>query len=289
MARPDGVERSLAQWAETEDSVRGLTLVGSRASSTQSVDALCDYDVMLFLGHASTLLESDAWLERFGPILVMLHERYDLLGHTVPTRLVQYQNGVRIDFSLCSLDLLEQITDGRPLPELLDGGYRVFVDKDGRLSRLPPPTGRGHRVEPPSEEEYGRVVNEFWWESLYVAKNLARGELLPARYSGERVLRFECLLPMLEWYAQCRSDGEARLGPHGRGLTRFLGKEDRRLLDRTYMGAAMTDNWEALFALASLFERAARRVGEELGYAYPTALGQGVHDFLRQVQAGAPC
>lgn len=283
----DAVERALVEWARDVDELRALLLVGSRATSAGRVDALSDYDVLLFLRDPGALEGDDAWLRAFGSILVMLRTGYDVQGRHIPTRLVQYADGRRIDFSLLPLDLLQGIVDEGRLPDGLDAGYRVLIDKDGLAARLPPPAGRAFVPPRPAPARYAKVVNEFWWETLYVAKHLARGELLPARFSAERVLRFECLLPMLEWYVEVARGWTHPLRSAGRGLRALLAPEDAVLLDRSYAGADLQGNWEALFALAELFERAARGVAADLGFRYPETLGRDGAAFARKVRAHA--
>ncbi len=268
----DAVERALLAWAREVDALRVVLLVGSRATAPDRVDALSDYDVLLFLRDPAGLEEDDAWLRGFGPILVMLRTGYDFQGRHIPTRLVQYADGRRIDFSLCPLDLLQRIADEGHLPPALAAGYRVLVDRDGLAARLPPPAGRAFVPPRPSPARYAEVVNEFWWETLYVAKNLARGELLPARFSAERVLRFECLLPMLEWYVEGANGWTHPLHFAGRGLRALLAPADAELLDRSCAGAALDESWGALFAMAELFDRAARAVAADLGCVYPEEL-----------------
>jgi aminoglycoside 6-adenylyltransferase len=282
---PIAVVRAIVEWANTETSVRAALLVGSRAAPDADIDFLSDYDIVLFLSDLSPCEESDEWLSVFGPILVMLHERYELLGHAVPTRLVQYEDGLRIDFSLCAPAILDRIVKEPVLPEMLDAGYRILIDKDDRLSRLPAATGKAYVPRRPTEAEYLRVVNEFWWESIYVAKHLARGELLPARYSGECVLRFECLVPMLAWYAESALGWNEPLAANGRGLAHLLGVEDRRRLNRTYAGAQTDENWAALFEMADFFMHMARTVGGQLGFEDTTGAGLEVTAHLRAIRA----
>jgi len=218
-------------------------------------------------------------------VLLMFPTGYELLGHHVPTRLVQYGDGLRIDFSLCPLELLDDI--GPLLPESLVAGYRVLVDKDGDAARLPPASGDAWVPPRPSPERFAYMVDEFWWESLYVARNLARGEALAARFSAEAVLRFQCLVPMLGWYVQRSRAWTQPLGVNGRGLTELLTPEDRLLLDRSSAGADLAASWDALFAAAALFEIAARSVAADLGYEYPEALGARVQAFAQGVRQDA--
>jgi aminoglycoside 6-adenylyltransferase len=135
---------------------------------------------------------------------------------------------------------------------------------------------------PPSEAEYRAVVEEFWWESLYVAKYVGRNELLPARYSLETVLRFGCLIPMLEWYVQLGRDWEQSIGVHGSGLRWLLEPEERTTLDRTYAGEKLKEHAEALGAMIELFTRAARAVARNRGFAYPLTVERETRALLER-------
>ena len=51
--------------------------------------------------------------------------------------------------------------------------------------------------------------------------NTLWNELLPARYSLEAVLRYDCLIPMLEWYVQIPRRWEQSVGVRGRWCCRW--------------------------------------------------------------------
>lgn len=281
------IEARIAAWAAVREDVRAAFLVGSRADPTAEVDVLSDHDVLLFVREGSGLEEDDGWVRDFGPVLVMIAERYELSGRTVPTRLVQYRDGSRIDFSLVPAGLLRRIADRPSLPGVFGVGYRVLADRDGWAARLPPPAEGVHVPDRPSEEQFLRLVDEFWWESVYVAKYLAREDLLRARYSAECVLRFRCLVPMLAWYAECEHGWAEPLGPHGGGVATLLGADDRRRLADTFGRAGAEAGWEALFAAAEWFGGLARWVAAELGYPYPEETERGVTELLERIRAGA--
>ncbi len=281
---PEPLRRLLA-WAEDEESVRAIVLTGSRAASPSGVDALSDHDIVLFLTDGSDLARRDGWLERFGSLLVMLRERSEHLGQSVPTRLVQYREGARIDVTLSSVDVLARTAGDEELPPWLNDGYEVLLDKDGLAARLGTPSGTAYIPERPDASRYRELVEEFWWETLYVAKFLARDELLPARYSFDCVIRFRCLVRMLEWYVQVDRGWAQPVGLNGRGLPALLPAEERRALEATFAGADPAASWEALFETTALFRRAARRVAANLGFAYPSPLDRAVERLLRQVRA----
>jgi aminoglycoside 6-adenylyltransferase len=283
----DPMEARLSSWAGRDPTVRAALLVGSRATPQGAMDGHSDYDVVLFLDSGSRLTEREEWLETFGRPLIVLRETVYHRDESVPTRLVQYRGGHRIDFTLSRVDLLHRIADQDNLPDWLAAGYRVLLDRDGDAARLPLPSSAAYVPRSPTGAEYRALVDEFWWETYYVGKYLARNELLPARYSLEAVLRYRCLIPMLEWYVQIGRGWEQSVGVRGRGLRWLLDPEERDLLDSTYAGSRLAEHRSAILAMTALFRRAARTVGRDLGYEYPEALDREMELWLREAGAGS--
>lgn len=266
------LEAKITEWAEGQLGVRAALLVGSRATPEGARDGYSDHDVVLFLEPASRLAERDDWLEAFGRPLIILRETTEHRDEVVPTRMVQYRGGHRIDFTLSRVDLLHRIAEQEALPDWLGAGYRVLLDRDGDAARLLPPSATAYVPRPPTAGEYGALVDEFWWEVLYVGKYVDRGELLPARYSLEAVLRYDCLIPMLEWYVQASRGWEQSVGVRGRGLRWLVDLGDREVLDRTYAADTLASHGHALEAMIALFRKAAQAVARDLGYHYPAIL-----------------
>ncbi|MDX1675786.1 MAG: aminoglycoside 6-adenylyltransferase [Longimicrobiales bacterium] len=280
------LEAKIAEWAKGQPDVRAALLIGSRATPQGARDGYSDHDVILFLDPASRLHRKDDWLEAFGRPLIVLREVTEHRGETVPTRLVQYRGGHRIDFTLSRVDLLHRIAEQEALPDWLAAGYRVLLDRDGDAAALRPPSASAYVPRPPTTREYRALVDEFWWETLYVGKYVSRNELLPARYSLETVLRYECLVPMLEWYVQIPREWEQSVGVRGRGLRWLLDLEDRELLDATYAADTLASHRRALDAMIELFRRAARAVARDLGLHYPAILDDETVRLLRGHREG---
>jgi aminoglycoside 6-adenylyltransferase len=274
------MEAKLTEWAVAEPGVGAVLLIGSRASPQGARDGFSDHDVVLFLEPGSRLAERDDWLEKFGRPLIVFRESTEHRGEPVPTRLVQYRAGERVDFTLSRMELLRRIVNQGGLPDWLAAGYRVLLDRHDVADRLPPPSAMAYVPRPPNADEFRAVVEEFWWESLYVAKYVGRGELLPARYSLEAVLRFRCLIPMLEWCVQVDRQWEQNVGVRGSGLRWLMEPADREVLDATYAGDTLRSHGAALDAMIDLFSRSARRVAKDLGFLYPATVDRETRALL---------
>lgn len=281
-----GVLERVMEWARREDTVRAVLLGGSRAADPDGVDALSDYDVMLVLSEPGTFAADADWTERFGDVLVELPQRFDPPWKHIETRLVQYRDGTKVDFSFSSTEDLERIVREGALPDWLDAGYEILVDKDETASELPAPSGEAHVPDRPAPEEFEALAEEFWWETLYVAKNLVRDEVLAARYSLESVIRYELLVPALEWLVQVDRGWSQPVGPYGRGLEDLLPDGVWHQVQPTMAGAEPSKHWDALMATTRVFRRAMQSVAADVGVSYPDDLDRDVCERLEELRHG---
>ncbi len=74
-----------------------------------------------------------------------------------------YTDTIKIDYTLWPDALLERVAEQAVLPEELDEGYRVLLDKEGRTAHWKRPTHRAFIPARPTAAEYQAVVEEFWW------------------------------------------------------------------------------------------------------------------------------
>jgi aminoglycoside 6-adenylyltransferase len=273
----------LAQWAQGHPLVRALLLESSRAHRRAPIDRFSDYDVLVVVADLHAFAEDNVWLSAFGAPLVTFHGSGAVWDIETCARLVLYEDHTKIDYVVWPVALLEAVVQRQELPELLDWGYQPLVDKDGLTSALPAPTYTAHIPRPPTEREYKRLVEEFWWESTYVAKNLWRDDLVFARYNLDVVMRHELLLQMLEWRVEVDRGWTWKPGLVGRGLKAYVSPETWAELETTWVGAEIAENWTALFRMTALFRRIAREVANALGYDYPAALDQRVTSYLEEV------
>lgn len=237
------------------------------------------------LSETGPLLPDEAWLHIYGPPLVQFRDSRTIAGFETYARLVLYEGGTKLDYTLWSVELLQIIAAAPTLPDELDVGFRVLVDKDGLTAGLNLPTYTAHTPRRPSEAEYLTLVEEFWWETSYVAKNLWRDELFPARYSFDTVIKFDLLRRLLEWSIEIAHGWTLKPGNLGRGLKQQLPQQLWAEIERTFIGADITENWDALFRTTALFRNVAAAVATSLGYTYPQDLDRRMTDYLRRIAA----
>lgn len=193
-------------WAEAEDNVRLVVLVGSVGRGDAEVDELSDLDVQLYVTEPGRLLADPTWHERFGEILVVEH-----LPNPgwYPTRLCYYVDA-KIDFIVTPTSDIGVDTYDEP--------FRVLCDKDHvaeRLLLVPPE----HTL--PDEAEFSEGVNWFYAAAIMAARAVVRDE--PWLAKNRDFDAKQELLKMIEW------DHRSRYGTDYH--TWFLGKHLDQWMD----------------------------------------------------------
>jgi aminoglycoside 6-adenylyltransferase len=283
--KEDVVIQSLIRWGEQRSSVRAMILTSTRANPDAPKDIFSDYDVIVVVKTIQPYLKQDAWLEDFGRVLVVYRDPVrQEYGHDRFARITQYEDGTKIDFTVWPVESLLAAVQDEQLVDNLDVGYAVLLDKDGLTNRLKAPTHKAHIPTPPNNEAYQSLIEVFFHEATYVAKNIWRDELLPAKYNFDYVMKHKKLRQMLEWRIEIDHNWSLKPGAYGKGLNKHLPPEIWAELKNTYVGSGWEENWQALFAAIDLFRKVAIQVGQHFGYAYPHVLDRRVLIYLRKVK-----
>jgi aminoglycoside 6-adenylyltransferase len=278
----DPIIEKLTQWAQKHPAVRVALLTSSRAKENSSLDALSDYDLTLYVSDTKPFLE-DRWVKDFGDLVVMYKDERPKSGITEYKKLVQYPDK-KLDFTIAPVDRLQKIIEEAHLPPELDVGYRILTDKDGLTHYLKPATDTAYVLKSPSNEDFLLVVEEFLWETTYVARNLWRNELVAAKYSFDVVIRHQLLCKMLAWHIQITRKEATSLGRSGRGFKQYLAPEVWTEFQNIFVGASIEENWDALFKAAQLFRKIAQSVAAHYGYRYPQNLDDRVVHHLQNIR-----
>lgn len=251
------------------------------------MDALSDYDVILVARDIQPFVDNRVWIEDFGAVLVAYWDPIALdpdYGVAQAGNVVQYTDGLKIDFRLWPVALLRAIVEAPTLPSELDAGYRVLLDKDGLAARLRPPTYHAYIPARPSEETYLALIEEFFSDVPYVAKYLWRNELLPAKWCLDYDMKHVYLRQLLEWYMERDHGWTVPARNLGKSLERRLSPVIRARLVDIYAGGGIAENWAALFLTLALFRDVALAVAADLGYSYPLDLDERVTACVRSIQ-----
>jgi aminoglycoside 6-adenylyltransferase len=260
----------LVRWGESQPPVRAMLITSSRAVPGGPVDRFSDYDVILALTDILPFHQDRGWLEAFGRVLVMYRDPVEMdNGCRMSGNVVQFEEGLKIDFSLWEVEVLRRIVHAPRLPDEFDAGYRVLLDKDGLTAGLQPPTYKAFIPVPPSESVYLEYAECILLEAIYATKLLRRDDLMAAQFVLNQYMRHEHLLPLLEWHMEIEHGWSVKPGPYGRRLKQTLRPDLWEALMRTYTGSGPDETWQAMLDLLALYRKAAMEVGAALGFSYP--------------------
>ena len=281
----DRIIQQLTDWAEDGEDVRAMLLTSTRTRPDARVDLFSDYDVVLVVTDIHPFYEDRGWLGDFGEVLVVYRDPIRL-DHGLErfAYITQYEDGLKLDLTLWPVEMLSRIAAAPQLPDELDVGYAVLMDKDDLTAGLQPPTHRAHIPSPPSREEYETRIEVFFHEATYVAKHLWRDDLMAAKYNLDYAMKAKKLRQMLEWRISIERDWAFKPGAYGKGLKRHLDPGTWQELENTYVGAGEFENWQALFRTIDLYRRVAIEVGEHLGYHYPHELDDRTMAYLQKMR-----
>jgi len=276
---------SFVRWGEGQPLVRSMILTSTRAISDGVADIFSDYDIILALSDVRSFFEDRGWLEAFGHVLVMYRDPLtEEDGLLTSCNVVQFEDGLKIDFSLWPVEMLRRITAQPVLPDEFDAGYRVLLDKDQLTAGLRPPTYQAYIPKPPTETEYRESIEDFLLVAIYVAKYFWRDDMMAAKFVMENFMQHEHLLPMLEWHLELAHDWSVKPGLYGRRLKKWLRPDLWADLESTYTGASLPDNWLALYNTIALMRKTAREVGTRLSYPYPEDMDRRTMAYLKKIE-----
>jgi len=128
------------------------------------------------------------------------------------------------------------------------------------------------------------LIEEFFNDSIYVAKHLWRDNLLIMKHILDYELKFRSLRRMLEWRMEEKYNWQLKPGAHGKGLKKYIEPKIWSQLESTYVGAGIDENWEALLRTLELFRQVAIDVADQLCYTYPDDLHQHVLAYMQNIR-----
>ncbi len=275
----DKILNKVIEWANAENSIKVAILEGSLVGSKKYIDELSDIDINLFCKSYTRFLNDDSWISKIADVLVYIPEKFEFVNKTVYTRLAIFQNGVKIDFSFWTLDMLEDIKNNT-VP-YYQYGYKVLLDKNN-LSNSLPKRIRSYVKPNPSNEEYLTLVNEFWFEIHYVAKYLKRNELWSAKIIDFGI-KENYLLKMLEWYELTKHNWNYNTFYNGKHIHQWLDKQIYQILCKVFTGFDTNQNWNSLFIMIELFRDLALKVARHLQYEYPIEVDKNMSNLIKRI------
>ncbi|WP_257657842.1 AadS family aminoglycoside 6-adenylyltransferase [Parapedobacter lycopersici] len=274
----------ITAWAEENHDIRVVLLTSSLVNPMAPVDDFSDLDIEFVFENNAHYVTDAEWVKTFGRPIAMVEEDDSYFDHKHAMKMVLYDDQVKVDFKLYSKAKFLEEAKQDVLPEDWDIGYRVLVDKDQLTHQLKKPTYQVSIITRPTEQQFRQVLNDFWWDTTYVAKCLARDELFFAKFMSENNIRTGYLLPLIEWKIASEHNWSITTNKYGRLFKKYLSPALWRKIEHTFAGSSVEDNWDALFAMAGLVNELGVELAGKLGYPYPYQLEKDIRQYLSAIK-----
>jgi aminoglycoside 6-adenylyltransferase len=259
-------------WTVKASDIRRLLLVGSRAREVPP-DDLADIDLQVYAETPARYTQHIEWLSEIAEVWVCVRDNYPDQDIQVPTLLTIFEGGVKIDFAFYPAGTMSAgIRSGLP--------HKTLVDKDPSGT---PDVGRSGSVDqvcPPTEGEFRRVVEEFWFEAWHVAKYLARDELWLAKSRDQAAKQF--LLTMIQWHDQCVCG--RRREPDDSGKRGSMSDDTWQALHECFGAFSRELSWAPFFATTELFRRLGKETAAALGFVYPADVDANISGWIETMR-----
>lgn len=225
----------ILDFAKNNESIRLVTLEGSRANPNIKKDIFCDYDISFFLDKQSLQNfkddTNDEWLKVFGNLLMIQKpESMELYPPDLKegwfSYLMLFDDGVRIDLTLIPLEDAEFYKNNERL-------MHVLLDKDHRFDSALPASDCAFYIKPLSKQSFLDCCNEFYWLSVCTLKDILRSEVLLA--NAHLTMMREGLLILLSWHVATKQNNFSfSLGKEYKFLPQFLTPKEAQKLYKCY-------------------------------------------------------
>lgn len=277
--------KQIVDWGIANPDIRVALLTSSLVNPYAPVDDFSDLDIELVFLNMEKYKTDNGWINLFGKPISMVEEDESFFDGKHAMKMVLYEDHVKVDFKLYQESEFIKEAEEEELNEDWDVGYKVLIDKDHLTENLKPPTYQSVMIRKPDEKQFRQVINDFWWDTTYVAKCLKRDEIFFAKFMSEDMIRTQYLVPLLEWYVASENSWDAiTTNKHGRLFKKYLSPELWRKTEATFSGSDIEENWDALFAYADLVHEIGLDLAQRLGFTYPTELESNVRTYLIEVR-----
>ncbi|OUS68465.1 aminoglycoside adenylyltransferase [Paenibacillus sp. MY03] len=269
-------------FAGNDSRIRLAVLEGSRTNVNIAPDDYQDYDITYFVTDMNAYKSSDDWLDAFGKRSMMQKpEDMELFPSELGTwfsYIMLMEDGNKVDLTLIPVNEADRYF------EECDGLVEILLDKDG----ISPPglaaTDRQYWLRQPTAREFDDCCNEFWMVSTYVAKGLARGELLFAIDHLNEVARPN-LLRMMSWEIGAEHGYGFSVGKNYKFIDRYLPNEHWLILLSTYRLDDAESVRRSLHSCFDLFRSYSATQSRRFGYPYPN-YDEVVSTYIERILQG---
>ena len=240
------LRQKILAWAHSNSNIRAVIETGAFArQKPPAPDEFSDLDLEVFCESPEILTKNSDWLEEIAPVWAFqkLHNEAK-----IPTRLVLFEDGLKVDFTICAAIWLKL----NRFSLAQQNGFQIWLDKDEILRNWQVPA---LELGSPKPEIWRQTLAEFWMEAWNWAKFLARNDLWHAKIRDNDCKN--ATLQMLEWHALSHEKAPLHAGHFVENWSPIESSE----LAGLWSDFEAKNQWRALENNCALFDKISREVG----------------------------
>ena len=248
--------------------VNAVAMSGSRTNPNAPKDEFQDYDVVYIVEDLDGLTADLAWLDQFGKRMI---EQHNVLDHR-RLFLMLFEDGNRIDLTLCSKEYIKEWVDS-------EADFTVLDDPQGLFAPYAP-TPKRYWIAPASATDFDKSCNEFWWVSAYVVKGIRRNHLVYATDHLYGICHQE-LLRLLAW--QVAADkGTVDVGKNYKYLFQYLPAEKEKKFSKLLAFSDQKNLIKSLLATMDFFHKEAQAFSLKTGFPYDKETAEKMIEYAKE-------
>ncbi len=279
----DDLQGKIVEWAERQEDIRLVVLVGSRARQKHPASKYADLDLLIFTDKGDRYMEDKAWLNTFGKVFISIQ------GRTVggdPEVMTVYEGYQGVDFVFVPAELLGKLSEMEELPDIFLKGYSIWLDKEAVGKKIDEKLTSGQaRIKsfpPPSQSEYEHTVDSFLFSAYYVGRVYYQGDLWLAK-ARQSELNY-VVLKMMEWHARVKKGWALEVWHMGKYLQEWADGDIVAKVPGLFSDYDKQRSFTALLNAVDAFEQMASEVAQSLGYRHDPGKFEQVRTFILRVQ-----
>lgn len=266
--------------AKNRKDIKAAFVIGSRARKQNPADQWSDLDILIYTDTPQYYLEAADFIADFGVIWSSFATK--TLGND-HERLTLFEGGYQVDLVVKTSEEYEKQIASAQAPWLFKRGVQLLTDNSGDAQKLLPIKEVLPEKMPLTEATFNQVNQMFWFVTLYISKQLIRGEnwAVKAREMDHRNL----LLQMVEWYEQSLHGPNYDTWHGGKFIQTWAEEEIYQALFGIFGNFDIASNWQALEQSTRLFSELATKIQTMQNFTLQDDLGQNVLTWIEKNRA----
>lgn len=276
------IKNKILNFAEKDERIRAVLLNGSRVNSNIKPDKYQDFDLLFIVNDIQSFIADQDWTSFIGKILIQQLPDQMLLGadpdedRVTFAYLMIFEDENRVDLTLFPKDKFNSHFKNDSLTE-------VWIDKDRLFSSIIPANDRDYHIFKPTERMFMETCNEFWWVCTYVAKGLARKEILYAKDMMETVVR-PMFMNLIAWHIGAKKQFQVAFGKSGKFAEKHLDPKLYQNILQTYADASVHNNWSALVQMMTIFKDLQKELATRFQYRIDQNEANNSYSYILKIR-----